>query len=236
MSTPFFDDFLESSSLDRYSIREFADRLNVFDADQKTLQLAYPALSTPLPDVRSSLQSITSRRKSERTFSKVPLTMRQIATILGAGRAIDGLEHRTYPAAGAQYSVEVYQVLFHAGEMTGRVLYYDAATHGYVVVPQDAPSWLEAQDALNIDVKGMPQSLVLFVIFPDRVTEKYGERGGRFALLEVGAAMQQLSLTIAGDKKLKGVVVGGTMDTYWKKVLGLEATNARVVLGYLVGR
>ena len=66
------------------------------------------------------------------------------------------------------------------------------------------------------------------------MTAKYGERGGRFALLEAGAVMQQLSLT-ATDLGLAGVVVGGLLDDYWLAQLGLTRTGAVVAFGYLVG-
>lgn len=39
--------------------------------------------------------------------------------------------------------------------------------------------------------------MVVAVLFPGRLTGKYSERGGRFALLEAGAVMQQLSLKVA---------------------------------------
>ena len=71
-------------------------------------------------------------------------------------------------------------------------------------------------------------------LFPNRLTAKYGERGGRFALLEAGAVMQQLSLT-ATDLGLAGVVVGGLLDDYWLAQLGLTRTGAVVAFGYLVG-
>jgi SagB-type dehydrogenase family enzyme len=236
MSTPFFDDFWEASSLDEFSVRPFAERMNKFDADVKLLQLEYPEEATPLNLNVSRLSKIAGKRKSDRSFNKKPLSQKQIATILGAGMTVDGLEHRAYPAAGAQYSAELFQVIFNGEDLTGKIVYYDAEAHGYVRLPQDAPSWDEAKDRLNIEVSGMPQSLVLIVTFPDRVTEKYGERGGRFALLEAGALMQQLSLTVAATKQLKGVVVGGVFDEYWKDILGLSETTAHVAVGYLVGK
>jgi hypothetical protein len=48
--------------------------------------------------------------------------------------------------------------------------------------------------------------------------------------------MQQLSLTVAATKQLKGVVVGGVFDEYWKDILGLSETTAHVAVGYLVGK
>ncbi len=76
--------------------------------------------------------------------------------------------------------------------------------------------------------------MVIATVFADRLTDKYDERGGRFALLEAGATMQQLSLT-AVDLGLAGVVAGGLMDRYWLHRLGLGRTSARIAFGYLAG-
>ena len=78
--------------------------------------------------------------------------------------------------------------------------------------------------------------LVVFVMFPERALDKYGERGGRFALLEIGAAMQQLALQLAGSSKINGVAVGGMLDGTWKQILKLQHTNAQIALGYLIGK
>lgn len=48
--------------------------------------------------------------------------------------------------------------------------------------------------------------------------------------------MQQLSLQIAESSKMKGVIVGGMLDEVWKQTLKLQQTNARITLGYLVGK
>lgn len=236
MTDTLFDDFWRASNLDEYTIGAFARQMAAYDADFKTSRLEYPEAAEPLPPVRSSLARIARQRKSERVFSGRPLTKRQIATILSAGQAFNGPEHRSYPAAGALYTVELFQVVFHAEAYEQSILYYDAQAHGVVRLPGQAPVWSEVADKLNISVEGVPQSLVLIVSFPERVVAKYGERGGRFAMLEAGAAMQQLALTVAADSKLKGTAVGGTIDDYWRQVLGLTTTDARIVLGYLVGQ
>ena len=86
------------------------------------------------------------------------------------------------------------------------------------------------------EIQGLPSLLVIFVMFPNRAVTKYGERGGRFALLEVGCAVQQLSLQIAEAPGLKGVAVGGMLDDYWKGILQLTDTPAQIVLGYVIGK
>lgn len=76
--------------------------------------------------------------------------------------------------------------------------------------------------------------MVVAVLFAGRLTGKYDERGGRFALLEAGAVMQQLSLA-AAELGLAGVVAGGLIDNYWAGQLGVAQAGGRVAFGYLVG-
>jgi len=233
--TPLFDDFWEASSLDRFNVVEFARSLSSYDSDDKELLLQYPDAPLPLPSPRTRLGHIARRRHTERAFSEAGLSERDLGALLASLRAWNGLEHRSYPSAGATYVTEVYCVGFRAGSITGKVAYYDAEQHGLVDVGK-APSWEEARAALNVSVTGNPGVLLVLVAFPGRATAKYGERGGRFALLEAGAAMQQLSLAVAESRQLKGVILGGMLDDDWLRTLGLVGTDARVVVGYLVGR
>lgn len=231
-----FDAFWEASSLDRFNVREFARSLTSYDSDDKELILEYPESPRPLPSPRTRLGRLSRRRHSERAFSGAGLTERDLGVLLSSLRAWNGLEHRGYPSAGATYVTETFCVGFRAASLTGKVAYYDPEMHGLVAVSDEAPSWGEAEASLNAGVVGVPGLLVVLVEFPERATAKYGERGGRFALVEVGAAMQQLSLAVAGSRRLKGVILGGLLDEHWLRTLDLEGTDARVVLGYLVGR
>lgn len=235
MNDSHFDDFWRASELNAYSVADFARRLAAYEGENATKRLEYPEAPTPLRLPKTALTRLAERRASGRSFGAKPLSGKHIEAIMSAFYAHNGLEHRSYPAAGAIYTVEIFLVLFNAGKLNGKILYYNPETHGYVVIPGQAPLWSEAVSALNIEVDGEPQGLVLFVSFPERAVAKYGERGGRFVLFEVGAAMQQLALTIAGNRDLRGVAVGGTMDAYWLKLLGLTHTDARIALGYLVG-
>ncbi len=236
----FFDDFWEASSLGRYTIGEFGRRLSSFDSDDKELLLEYPGAPTPLPAPRTRLGRIARRRGSDRAFSERPLGARDLGALLQSLRAWNGLEHRAFPSAGASYAVEVFCVGF-AGDpaprspIAGQAAYYDADAHGLVTVAEGLPTWAEARDAVNVSTQGEPALLVVVVVFPERLTGKYGERGGRFALLEAGAAMQQLSLAVAESRRMAGVVAGGLLDDYWIRALGLTGTDARIAIGYLVG-
>ena len=238
--TPLFDDFWEASSLDRFNVTAFGSRLTSYDADGKELVLEYPQAATPLPSPRTRLGRIARKRRSDRKFSGTGLTDRELGALLASVRAWRGLEHRGYASAGATYVTEVFCVGFR-GAIEGQIAYYDPEAHGLVTLPRTAPTWEEAHAMLNTTIEGVPSVLVALVVFPTRATGKYGERGGRFALLEAGAAMQQLSLAVADSRRVKGVIVGGMLDAAWLGILGLDksqldSADARVAVGYLLGR
>ncbi len=231
-----FDKFWESSSLDRFNVQEFAQQLNSYDSDDKEFLLEYPNSPQPLPQVRSQANKIAKKRRSDRTFSGKQLSVKELGHLLSSFYAWNGLEHRGYPSAGATYVTEVFCVAFNVERFARKIIYYDPEKHGAVVVSDNAPSWDKASQSLNMNVEGVPNLLLVFVIFPGRAIAKYGDRGGRFALIEVGAAMQQLSLQIADLSNLRGVAVGGMLDEVWKQALGLKQTNAQIALGYLIGK
>lgn len=236
-STPSsFDLFWEDSTYSRFNVKEFAAAQEQFAGRDKAASIIeYPALPHKLPLPRTSANSLARRRKSERTFTDTPLSEREFSTLLSSFYAFNGAEHRAYPSAGGSYAVEVFAVANNVAGFAGKLVYYNPDLHA-VSVLGSAPDWNELSPNVNVQTDGAPQCLLLFVLFPERLTAKYLERGGRFALIEVGLAVQQLALQIAGSRKLKGVAVGGLLDDYWLKLLGLNKAEAKIALGYVCGK
>lgn len=231
-----FDTFWQASSLDRFNVQHFAQKLANYDSDNKELLLEYPDVPSPLPQTKSRLNKIATKRRSHREFSGKELSLKELGLLLSSFYAWNGLEHRAYPSAGATYVTEIYGVTFNVEKYSGTVFYYDPEKHGVVVINDTAPTWDQSSKSLNMTIEGTPNLLFVFVTFPGRAVAKYGERGGRFALLEAGAAMQQLALQIAESSKIKGVAVGGMLDEIWKQILNLQNTQANITLGYLIGK
>lgn len=235
MTTPFFEDFWQASCLTSYTKTEFVSKVNAYDPEGKQQRLEYSAAPQPLPRLRRTrLERVAARRRSGREFAPKALSLKELGRLLASCRAWGGEEHRSYPSAGASYAVEVFTVAWRVEGHDGRILYYDPIDHGLVTLRKAAPPWEEASEQINAPVTGEPACMVIAALFTDRLTGKYDERGGRFALLEAGATMQQLSLTAAG-LGLAGVVAGGLLDSYWLRRLGLERDSARIAFGYLAG-
>jgi len=231
-----YDIFWQETNLDRLNMRQFASQIGAYQPENKEFSLEYPNKPNIVPLPISKLNKITKKRVSSRSFSNKTITKKELGLILSSFYSWNGLEHRSYPSAGATYSLELFCVTYNTEILNNKILYYDPGKHGLVTLEKKAPSWAESETPLNFSCKTPPNLLLIYVIFPNRVTSKYGDRGGRFALLEAGAAMQQLSIQIAESTNLNGVVLGGLMDDIWKYKLGLENTNAQIALGFLVGK
>lgn len=235
MATPFFHDFAEAAALDRFSVVDLARRMSAFEPGPQELRLSYPEAPIPLARPRpSALNRLAARRRSQREFGSRPIPDGRFSALLAAARAWNGPEHRVHPAAGGRYAVELFAACWAVEGWSGRLLYYDPVDHGVVALPDPAPSWEDAYPSLGLTVDGTPGCLLIAVVFAERVTAKYGELGGKFALLEAGAVMQSLSLATAGQG-LSGVVAGGLQERAWLRTLGLDRTDARLAFGYLVG-
>lgn len=231
-----FEKFWTASNLDEYNSREFAQQLNAYEEDDKELFLEYPENPVPLLRAPTRVNKVAKKRRSDRAFSGKSMSRRELARMLSSFYAWNGLEHRGYPSAGATYVTEIFGVTFDVKGLPGKIIYYDQENHGMVVVDDNAPSWDTTRPSLNIETAGVPNLLLIFAIFPERAVMKYGDRGGRFALIETGTAVQQLALQIADSSRLRGVAVGGMYDEAWKQILQLKNTDAKIALGYLVGK
>ena len=77
--------------------------------------------------------------------------------------------------------------------------------------------------------------MFIFVGFPNRVVSKYGERGGRFLLIESGHYIQNLLLRVSYEK-MRAVELGGLFDNDIKNILGLENSDAIITLGVICGK
>ncbi|HMS24605.1 MAG TPA: SagB/ThcOx family dehydrogenase [Acidimicrobiia bacterium] len=231
-----FENFWEASSYSTFNIRDFANAQEAYSSrDKEDSILEYPSKPHVLPFPKSDINKTSQSRQSDRDFSEKELSEKELGIILSSFHAHNGLEHRAYPSAGAAYALEIFCVANNVENFSGSILYYNPDLHAISVIG-DAPSWDEAETNIYVETTGIPQCVIIFVLFTSRLTEKYLERGGRFGLIEVGAAVQQLALQLAESKHLKGVAAGGLIDDYWLEQLNLTHDQAKIALGYLCGK
>ncbi|HVF75260.1 MAG TPA: SagB/ThcOx family dehydrogenase [Acidimicrobiales bacterium] len=228
-------DFWLASELSPATGPAFGERINdAVPPSDYPGRFTYAAADHALPRPTDALAEAQAARASTRDFAPGPLPADALGAVFSAF-ADGAARRRAWPSAGGLYPLEVFALLLAVDHpLDGRAVHYEPDTHGLTDVGP-APSWAEVQEPLGgMALTGAPQVVVLFVLDPGAMQAKYGNRGGRFALVEVGHAAQNLALRL-GASGLAGCELGGTYDRTVKRLLGLDDPAVLVALGYACG-
>jgi SagB-type dehydrogenase family enzyme len=186
------------------------------------------AVSLPVPSVRGevSVEAAIQNRRSVRSFSPRPLTLREVSQLLWAagGKTIDGVTGptRSYPSAGGVYPLSI---LLAAGAVIGLdpgIYRYDWRENALTLIrPGDHRSALARAAFGQGCVAAAPAVIVITGVLP-RTAARYGERGeSRYVPMDAGHSGQNVSLQ-APALGLGTVIVGAFRDETVKEVMGLE--------------
>ncbi len=219
------DDFWEASSLDAQSVLRFASRIDAYQPSAGVAAHTHTSEPVELKRVSDRLQNVFDARRSGRDFSTKPLKFRHVERILAAtGATADA--RRVIPEAGGLDAVHVYGLLRNVdGLFGGRVIYYNHRAHSVSVVGE-VPADAELRQLVSFDGGQLPQLVLVFLTQLDELERKYGARGSRFGLQQVGHAAQNVSLRLAHDD-LSGYVLGGVIDHEMLALLRVEHLHVR---------
>ena len=171
----------------------FAKREKPYKAGEKAMNLTQPVL-----DGSFSLEKAIEQRRTMRSFGPKPIAIQQLSQILWAAQGITGLRGfgRAAPSTGALYPLDVYAVI---GKNSVEDL--DAAVYHYNPRGHSIRKIAEGDRRNDVAIASLRQmwmaaAPVLFVITAeyDRITIKYGDRGIRYAHMEVGHVGQNIFL------------------------------------------
>ena len=173
-----------------------------------------------LPEPRKagevSLEEAIQRRKSRRRFSVRSLTAAQLSQLIWAAKKV--------PSAGALYPLELYAVIGRGG-----VEGVDAGVYrceiGKITLHKPGDLRLELASAClhQMFIAEAPVSFVIAAEY-ERTTRRYGERGVRYVLMEVGHAGQNIYLQCEA-LGLGTVAIGAFHDDEVSSVLSLPRTH-----------
>ncbi len=180
---------------------------------------------TSLPPVESkgelSLEEAIQLRRSVREFGRRTLALEDVSQLLWAAQGITATGgFRTAPSAGALYPLELYVVAGSVEGLSAGVYRYQPENHELVHVASGDLRKPLASAALDQNwVRRAPAVLVIASVY-ERSMGKYGQRGRRYAHIEVGHAAQNVYLQAAA-RGLATVLVGAFDDEEVQDVLGL---------------
>ena len=191
-----------------------------------------------LPHVQNSgyKSLLDKRRSSEAYISRNHLDSAMLGSIMECGYGLqDGnsekkrKEHRTVPSAGKRYPLEIYIFLFVSVEgFSPGIYHYGVKKHVLEPILQKAFSAVEMSQISPIHWAQEAQALICISGVFHRITNKYGSRGYRYALLEAGHVAQNMLL--AGTECGVNIVpLGGVNEAFLEELIGLRVSEERIL-------
>jgi SagB-type dehydrogenase family enzyme len=193
-----------------------------YPGDKQTeAEKAMIKLPQPRYDSDVSLEETLVKRRSVRDYTREPLALEEVSQIVWAAQGISSDRGgRTSPSAGALYPLEVYLIVGNVKGLAAGVYRYMPKGHELVMVSEGDIRAALADAALGQSpVKYGAVDIVLTSVY-DRTTKKYGDRGIRYVLIEIGHVAQNICLQ-ATAMELGSVMIGAFHDDEVKGLLKL---------------
>jgi len=186
------------------------------------------ALPAPRADGAVSVEAALARRRSQRNFQDRAISAEQLSQILWAAYGITlpsahpqlrgGL--RTAPSAGALFPLEVYAIVGNVEGIAPGVYRFVADGHKIAMVSDGDVRQDLMRAALGQRMVGAAPASIFFSAALARSTGRYGERGIRYAHIELGHSAQNVYLQ-ATALGLGTVAIGAFDDGRVSRLLGL---------------
>jgi SagB-type dehydrogenase family enzyme len=199
-------------------------------ASRRSVRRNTQRATIPLPhcDLAPALRT----RRSAHEFTRRPLALQSLATLLEVGYGVTVAGRRTVPSGGALYPLELYAVAVHVDGLDAAIFHFDPPRHVLELVRHsDVAAELETTGPLPGLLADAAAVIFVTAVFW-RSRFKYGLRGYRFALLEAGHVMQNM-LIAATELGVQALPLGGFYDTRAERLLGIDGVDESAV--YAVG-
>lgn len=224
--------FLRDSELDRTSYPELRDRIVAFEQEGSVHEpRSYPgyertALDRVRPRPLAGLEKALVSRRCVRQLGREVPSKRVVSRLLQYAHGVCAGEGRgPVPSSGGLQVVELYVAVFEPSWLPAGVHHYDRAGHhlSRLVQVAERRTW----ETLVPSMTPVEGGSLLWILVGDgaRIGSKYGDRGGRFLLLEAGHLMQNLCL-LSASLKLSTVPLGGALEPEIARELGLPEGDA----------
>lgn len=218
-----------------YRLREpgWGEQVPLYKEYKDALRVQLPP---PAAGAMTVAEAIAARR-SIRRFADRPMSLEVLSRTLLSAAGITGsgrMDHRAAPSAGALYPVETYVIVTNVDTLSDGLYHFQVADSSLALIREGDFS-LQIYEAANEQdwVGASPVTLVFTARF-NRVTQKYADRGYRYAYIEGGAIAENVYLQ-AASLGLGTVLVGSFNDDALNEFLGVDGLNEAALLIMPVG-
>lgn len=234
-----FHNFTNNKRLDASSIK---------DIPQSWIKIhfkTYPRLDRmKLGNIKiptNKLSVILRKRRTIRQFSGFSISKSELyyllfysSGLISLGKSLDE-SRRFYPSAGARYPLEVYPIVLNCEGIKRGLYHYNIKENLLeLLLKEDLSKWIIKTTGGE---KWITNAAVVFIITGvlDRTRIKYGDRGYRFILIEVGHLSQNM-LLLATELGLGSCPMGGYIDSEVNKLLDIDLQKEVALCLIAVGK
>lgn len=180
--------------------------------------------SVSLPEVTAgeedSLSYLLFQRSSVRQFGDEEIGLEEVTRVAFSAQGITRQgRFRTVPSAGATYPIEVYVAVGEVQGLEEGIYRYRPHYHDLVLVREGDKRRELARAALGQYWIDEAQTVFVLGAVYERVTDRYGPRGERYAHIEVGCSAQSMSLK-AAELGMGTTLVGAFHDDQVRNIIG----------------
>lgn len=237
--------FHENSKLSRFdnvpgleAIREEMARLHEALPYDEAPKIELP---TRIPRLTLSLGDALHTRRSVRRFTPTTIDLETLAAILYYSYGRTGEDAtirralRTIPSGGALYPLELYFYSASLRDLEPGVYHYHPVRHCLTLLHRHLSLQCLAKAVVQPEIVQQASVVVFVTALFQRSVFKYGNRGYRFTLIEVGHVAQNLHLVLQG-LGLSGVSIGGFFDREIDNLLRLDGINHSTLCMVAIGK
>lgn len=201
------------------------------------------AIDKPHRRADMPLGEAMSARHSGRTFGTDPLPLEDLGSILLLANGVMRTTtiardvvfyHRSTPNSGGLGCVEVFCIALSVKDLRPGIYHFDSVSHDLAMISDgDLRNWLRSCVLFQREFSSASVALVL-VASLDRLSEKYGARGYRLALIDVGCVCENIYL-VSTALGLQVCAAAGFVDSELDRALGIDGLERASMLVVLVG-
>ena len=199
------------------------------------VKVGHASLSLPKPsfDGKVSVEKTIKERRTIRDFKERTLSLTHLSQLLWAAQGITDptIGRRAAPSGGALYPLDIYVLIGENGVEKIEAGVYHYLPNEHSVSPITKGDRRKDIASASLGQMWMAKAPIIFIIAAEykRITGKYGERGIRYALIEVGHVGQNLFLQ-AEAMGLGAGIVGAFNDLEVSKVAGLPSKHEPLLI------
>ncbi|MBC8282327.1 MAG: SagB/ThcOx family dehydrogenase [Nitrospinae bacterium] len=197
-----------------------------------------------IPGNTRTFSDVLESRKSIKDFGEEPLSLLELSKVLYQSYgAISKVEEpgvgerlqRVVPSAGGLYPAEIYLGIRNVGDLDPGIYHYNVLNHELELLEAEDPTEKVCKVCCGQIYAKEAAVVVLISAVLERTKRKYGERGYRYALLDLGHLGQNIYLSCT-SLELAVMTTCGFFDDLGNELLKLDGLDETLMYVAFIGK